>query len=110
MEGPVPAQWFLILSATIFAIGTLGVMTRRGALAILMSIELILNSANLALIGVSRFLPGADGALGIADGQIVALFVLAVAAAEATIGLAIVLAFFRHKKSVDIDLGRTLRW
>ena len=99
----------LLLSTVLFAIGTLGVLTRRGAISILMSIELMLNAGNLALIAVSRGLPTTGGA-GIVDGQIVALFVLAIAAAEAAVGLAIVIALFRLKGSTDIDLARMLRW
>ena len=99
----------LLLSAVIFAIGTFGVLTRRGAITILMSIELMLNSANLALISVSRSLPTSAG-IGAMDGQVLALFVLAIAAAEAAVGLGIVIALYRHKGSVDIDLARLLRW
>jgi NADH-quinone oxidoreductase subunit K len=100
---------YLLLSAVLFAIGTIGVITRRGAITILMSIELMLNSANLALISVSRFLP-AEGAAGIVEGQIVGFFVLTVAAAEVVVGLAIVIALFRLRGAVDIDLARLLRW
>lgn len=107
-EGPGA---FLAISAILFVIGTIGVITRRGAITILMSIELMLNSANLALIAVSRHLPAATGdASGIVDGQIVGFFVLAIAAAEVVVGLAIVIALYRLKGSVDIDLARLLRW
>lgn len=106
-EGPAA---FLVLSAILFAIGTLGVITRRGAITILMSIELMLNSANLALIAVSRHLPSGAEATGVVDGQIVGFFVLAIAAAEVVVGLAIVIALYRLKGSVDIDLARLLRW
>ncbi len=95
----------LLLSAVLFSIGTFGVLTRRGAITILMSIELMLNAGNLALISVSRSLPG-----GGADGQVLALFVLAIAAAEAAVGLGLVIALFRLKGSIDIDLARLLRW
>ncbi len=100
---------FLLLSAVLFAIGVFGVVTRRGAIVILMSIELMLNAGNLALVAVSRSLPG-SGASGVMDGQVLAFFVLAVAAAEAAVGLGIVIALFRQKGSTDVDLARLLRW
>lgn len=99
----------LLLSAVLFTLGTMGVLTRRSAVTILMSIEIMLNSGNLALIAVSRGLPG-PVALGQIDGQVLAMFVLAIAAAEAAVGLAIVIALFRLKGSTDIDLARMLRW
>ncbi len=107
-----PFTPFLLLSAVLFAIGTLGVVARRGAITMLMSIELMLNAANIALVSVARFLPaeGTPGALGIVDGQIVALFVLAIAAAEAAVGLALVIAIFRAKGTTDTDVARLLRW
>ncbi len=95
----------LLLSALLFGIGAFGVLTRRGAIAILMSIELMLNAGNLALISVGRTQPG-----GGADAQVFALFVLAIAAAEAAVGLGIVIALYRLKGSIDIDLARLLRW
>ena len=109
IDNPSP---YLLLAAVLFSIGTIGVLTRRGAITILMSIELMLNSANLALITVSRFLPQGVGASqgGIVEGQIVGFFVLTIAAAEVVVGLAIVIALFRLRGSVDIDLARLLRW
>ena len=104
-----PFTLFLLLSAVLFAIGTLGVVARRGAITMLMSVELMLNAANIALVAVGRFLPG-DGAPGIVEGQVVALFVLAIAAAEAAVGLALVIALYRLKGSTDTDLARLLRW
>jgi NADH-quinone oxidoreductase subunit K len=101
----------LVLAGVLFSIGTLGVITRRGAITILMSIELMLNASNLALITVTRFLPLPGGAtVGVVDGQVIGFFVLAIAAAEVVVGLAIVIALFRLKGSVDIDLARILRW
>ena len=99
----------LLLSALLFSIGTLGVLTRRGAIAILMSIEIMLNGGNLALVAADRAL-AASGVSLTGDGQVFALFVLAIAAAEAAIGLAIVIVLFRHRGSTDIDLARLLRW
>lgn len=100
---------FLLLAAVLFVIGTLAVIIRRGAIAILMGIELMLNAGNLALVAASRMIPG-RGSIGVVDGQILAFFVLAVAAAEAAVGLGIVIALFRQKGSVDVDLARLLRW
>lgn len=99
----------LILSAVLFSIGTLGVLTRRGAISILMSIEIMLNAGNLLFVAVSRGMP-ANGATGVVDGHVFAMFVLAIAAAEAAVGLAIVIALFRLKGSTDVDLARMLRW
>ncbi|UCF66080.1 MAG: NADH-quinone oxidoreductase subunit NuoK [Acidobacteriota bacterium] len=99
----------LIVSAVLFGIGTLGVLPRRSAITILMSIEIMLNAGNLALIAVSRVLPG-QGGLGLVDGHVFVLFVLAIAAAEAAVGLAIVLALYRLKRSTDIEVLRLLRW
>lgn len=102
---------YLILSAVLFAIGTVGVLSRRGAITILMSIELMLNAGNLALVAISRAMPAPQvGTVGVVDGQVFAMFVLAIAAAEAAVGLAIVIALFRLKNSTDIDLMRSLRW
>ncbi|MBP7146360.1 MAG: NADH-quinone oxidoreductase subunit NuoK [Acidobacteria bacterium] len=105
-DGPAA---YLLLSAIVFVIGTMGVIVRRNAVTMLMSIELMLNAANLALVAVGRALPGREGS-GIVDGQVLALFVLAVAAAEAAVGLGIVLALYRLKASTDTDLNRLLRW
>ena len=99
----------LLLSAFIFTLGVFGVLTRRGAITILMCIELMLSAGNLALVAVSRSLPAASGS-GVIDGQVLAFFVLAIAAAEAAVGLAIVIALFRLKGSTDIDLARLLKW
>ncbi len=103
------SSWFLLLSAVLFAIGVFGVVTRRGAIVVLMGIELMLNAGNLALVSVSRSLPN-SGSAGIVEGQVLAFFVLAVAAAEAAVGLAIVIALFRQKGSTDVDVARLLRW
>jgi len=86
----------LVTSAVIFTLGAVGVLTRRNALIVLMSIELMLNAVNLAFVGFSRH-------HGLPDGQVFAVFVMAVAAAEAAVGLALVLLLFRHKASVDLD-------
>ncbi len=99
----------LVLSAILFAIGVFGVISRRGAVVLLMGVELMLNAGNLALVAAARVTP-AGGELGAMDGQVLAFLVLAIAAAEAAVGLALVIALFRHKGSVDVDLARMLRW
>ncbi len=87
---------YLILSAVLFAIGVAGVLLRRNVVVIIMSVELMLNAANLALVAFSRFLPGPDG-------QVLAFIVIAVAAAEAAVGLALVVQVARHRGTVDVD-------
>jgi NADH-quinone oxidoreductase subunit K len=99
----VPLDYYLILSAAIFIIGAIGVMTRRNAIIIFMSIEMMLNSVNLTLVAFSAF-------LGNIEGQIFVFFVMAVAAAEAAIGLAIVLAIFRKNKTIYVDEINILKW
>ncbi|MDX9790919.1 MAG: NADH-quinone oxidoreductase subunit NuoK [Candidatus Kapaibacterium sp.] len=99
----IPLEYYLIISATIFIIGALGVITRRNAIIIFMSIELMLNSVNLTLVAFSTF-------LGDASGQIFVFFVMSVAAAEAAVGLAIVLALFRAKKTIYVDEVNILKW
>ncbi len=99
----IPISYYLILSATMFVIGVAGVMTRRNAIVIFMCIELMLNSVNLTLVAYSA-------ALGDVTGQMLVLFVMAVAAAEAAVGLAIVIALFRNKPTVDIDDINILKW
>jgi len=86
----------LFTSAALFMIGAAGVLSRRNALIVLMCIELMLNSVNLAFVGFARH-------LGQSDGHVFAVFVMAVAAAEAAVGLALVILLFRHKASVDLD-------
>jgi NAD(P)H-quinone oxidoreductase subunit 4L len=87
---------FLLLGAILFAIGVYGVIARRNGVAVLMSIELILNAVNINLIAFSAY-------HGDLSGQVFALFVIAVAAAEVGVGLAIVLAIYRNRRSVDLD-------
>jgi len=95
--------WVLTLSTALFTVGVLGVLLRRNAIVILMAVEIMLNAANLALIAFSRH-------LGSPDGQILALFVMTVAAAEAAVGLAIILAIFRLRKSVNVDCLNRMKW
>ncbi|MGQ9598438.1 MAG: NADH-quinone oxidoreductase subunit NuoK [Anaerolineae bacterium] len=92
----VPASYYLILSAILFTIGAVGLLIRRNALVVFMSIEMMLNAANLTLVTYSRFLDNIDG-------QVFALLVMAVAAAEVAVGLAIVVSFVRHRDTTDVD-------
>lgn len=96
-------DYFLILSAILFSIGIIGVLVRRNAIIIFMSIELMLNSINLSLVSFSSF-------LGNATGQIFVFFVMAVAAAEAAVGLAIVISLYRNKNTLNIDEINILKW
>lgn len=99
----VPIQSYLVLSAIIFIIGATGVVARRNAIIVFMSIELMLNSVNLTLIAFSMY-------LGNVTGQMLVFFVMTVAAAEAAVGLAIVIALFRQKKTVNLDEINILKW
>ncbi len=99
----VPASYYLVLSAVLFTLGAVGVLIRRNALVMFMSVEMMLNAANLALITYSRFLENVDG-------QVFVLLVMAVAAAEVAVGLAIVVALYRHKETADVDEINTLKW
>ena len=94
---------YLMLSAVLFAIGTAGVFLRRNLITILLSIEVMLNAVNLTFVAVDRF-------RGLIDGQIIVFFVMTVAAAEAAVGLAIVIALFRHKESLNPDSFTSLKW
>ena len=98
-----PISYFLILSGILFTIGTVGVLVRRSALVIFMSIELQLNAANLALVAFSRM----RGAL---DGQVLAFFSMVVAAAEVVVGLAIIVAMFNRRRSANVDDASLLKW
>ena len=100
---------FLVIGALLFIIGVAGVLTRRNIIVIFMSIELILNAANLNFIAFSRFLTAANQPSAIA-GQIFAVFVIVVAAAEAAIGLGIVIALYRNKETIWVDEIDLLKW
>ena len=89
---------YLTLSGLLFAIGTFGFLARRNAISMLMSIELMLNAVNLTIVAFGAFIPTLQG-----DGAVIALMVMAVAAAEATVGLAIVIAIFRNRKTPLVD-------
>jgi NADH-quinone oxidoreductase subunit K len=93
----------MVLSAGLFTLGVVGVMTRRNVIIVLMSIELMLNAVNINLVAFSH-------QLGNAVGQVFAVFVIVIAAAEAAVGLGIILAFYRNKETVNIDEMNLLRW
>ncbi|MFH1337168.1 MAG: NADH-quinone oxidoreductase subunit NuoK [Candidatus Zixiibacteriota bacterium] len=99
----VSSSAYLMLSAVIFVMGVLGVLVRRNILVMFMSIELMLNAVNLAFVALSR-------QLGNLDGQVVVFLVMAVAAAEAAVGLAIIICIFRRKKSVNVDDFNLMKW
>jgi NADH-quinone oxidoreductase subunit K len=99
----VPLEYYLVLSAIIFAIGVVGVLIRRNLIVVLMSIELMLNAVNLTFIAFSN-------SLGSMDGQVIVFFVMAVAAAEAVVGLAIIISVFRHRQSLDPQEMQLLKW
>ena len=95
-------EWFVVLSALIFAIGAAGVLTRRSPLVILLCLELMLNAGNLALVAFSRM-------WGNGDGQVFALIVMVVAACEVVIGLGIIVAMYRRRMAIDVDSVSELR-
>lgn len=99
----ISVNYFLVLSAILFSLGVFGVLTRKNAIVVFMCIELMLNAVNLSFIALSRH-------LGNMDGQVFVFFVMAVAAAEAAVGLALMIAFFRNRESLDIDDANTLKW
>jgi NADH-quinone oxidoreductase subunit K len=98
----VPITYYIGLSAILFTLGTLGILLRRNAIVIFMSVELMLNSANLAFIAFARYYQ-------VMSGQIFVFFVMAVAAAEVAVGLALIVAIFQSKESVDVDEISSLR-
>jgi len=96
---------YLVLSAVLFAIGLYGSLARRNAIVILMSIEIMLNAVNIALVAFSRFVTPA-----LLTGQVFAVFVIVVAAAEAAVGLGILMAVYRHRQSIDSDKINLMKW
>jgi NADH-quinone oxidoreductase subunit K len=102
MDHPGFVHHALLLSLALFAIGTLGVFLRRNVITVLMCIELMLNGVNLAFVAFSR-------AAGTLDGQVLVFFVMVVAAAEAAVGLAIVIALQRHRDTLDVDAFHVLK-
>ncbi len=99
----IPTNYFVILAALLFGIGAAGVLLRRSGISILLGIELMLNAVNLTLVAFSR----QHGQL---DGQVFVFFVMAVAAAEVAVGLALLVAIFRKQQSIDVDRLNVMRW
>lgn len=99
----IPIEYYLGLSAALFTTGVIGVLTRRNAIIVFMCVELMLNSVNLTLVAFSSF-------FGDPHGQILVFLVMAVAAAEAAVGLAIIIALFRNKQTVNIDEINIMKW
>ena len=99
----IPLSHYLIVSAILFSIGTAGVFLRKNLITILLSIEIMLNAVNLTFVAFGRF-------KGDLDGQIITFFVMTVAAAEAAVGLAIVISLFRHRESLNPDAFTALKW
>lgn len=100
--GEISTLHYLVVAAALFIIGTIGVLTRRNVVIVLMSIELILNAVNLNLVAFSR--------LHDLHGQVFSIFIVADAAAEAAVGLGIIIAFFRNKETVNMDEVDLLKW
>lgn len=94
---------YLIVSAILFAIGTIGVLTRKNAIVIFMCIELMLNAVNLTFVALSNH-------LGNLDGQVFVFFIMTVAAAEAAVGLALMIAFYNNRESIDVDDVNLMKW
>ena len=99
----IPLSHYLILSATLFAIGAAGVFLRKNLITILLSVEIMLNAVNLTFVAFGRY-------AGDLDGQIITFFVMTVAAAEAAVGLAFVIALFRHRGTLSPDAFTALKW
>ncbi|MEZ3142445.1 NADH-quinone oxidoreductase subunit NuoK [Halobaculum sp. MBLA0143] len=99
----VPVQWYLLLAAAVFCIGVFGVLTRRNALLFLMSVELMLNAANINLVAFARM-------WGNLTGQVFSLFTMALAAAEVAVGIGIILVLYRRFSGVDVTEATTMRW
>lgn len=101
----IQLEYVLLLGAALFCIGIFGLVTSRNVVRVLMSVELLLNAVNLNLMGFSNFLDPSE-----IKGQIFAIFVITVAAAEAAVGLAIVLAIYRNRNTVDMEQFNLLKW
>lgn len=99
----VPLSHYLVLSAMLFGIGTMGVFLRRNLITILLSVEIMLNAVNLTFVALGR-------SIGTVDGQIIVFFVITVAAAEAAVGLALVISLFRHRETLNPDAYTSLKW
>ncbi len=99
----VPLEYYIILSAFLFTIGVIGVLIQRNMIIMFMSVEIMLNAANLALVAFSRYQQ-------LMDGHVFVFLVMTVAAAEAAVGLAIIIAIFRNRESVDADFLNLMKW
>ena len=99
----IPLSYYLILSAVLFTVGVIGVLVRRNAIVIFMSIELMLNAVNLSFVAISKHLDSLDG-------QIFVFFVMTVAAAEVAVGLAIIINLFRNKETINVDEINIMKW
>lgn len=102
MAQTIPLSYYLAISAVLFSMGALGVLIRRNPLIIFMSVELMLNAANLAFVAFAR-------SFGVLTGQIFVFFVMTVSAAEVAVGLALIIIIFRNKHSIDVDLMNSLK-
>ncbi|MCZ7650866.1 MAG: NADH-quinone oxidoreductase subunit NuoK [Thermoanaerobaculia bacterium] len=103
----VPVTWYLVLAALLFAIGAFGALVRRNGITVFLSIELMLNAANLTLVAYSREIAEVSDRI---TGQMVVFFALAVAAAEAAVGLALFIAVYRQRETIDINRLNLMRW
>ncbi len=103
MSNAIPVDYYLVVSAVLFTIGVVGVLVRSNAIVMFMSIELMLNAVNVTLVAYSNH-------FGSVEGQVFVFFVMAVAAAEAAVGLAIILAVYRKLRSTDVDDAHLMRW
>lgn len=99
----VPVSYYILLSAILFSIGVLGFLVRRNVLVVFMSVELMLNAANLAFISFAK-------EMGLLSGQVMVFLIMTVAAAEAGVGLAIIMLFYRNRKSANVDDGNLMKW
>ncbi len=99
----IPLYYYLVVSAILFAIGTIGVLTRRNAIVIFMCVEMMLNAVNLTFVAFSKY-------LGSIDGQVFVFFIMTVAAAEAAVGLALMIAYYKNRESIDVEDINLLKW
>ena len=99
----IPLEYYLFVSAIMFSIGTIGVLTRRNAIVIFMCVEMMLNAVNLTFVAFSRY-------LGNIDGQVFVFFIMTVAAAEAAVGLALMIAFYNNRESIDVEDVNVMKW
>ncbi|PIQ97898.1 MAG: NADH-quinone oxidoreductase subunit NuoK [Nitrospinae bacterium CG11_big_fil_rev_8_21_14_0_20_56_8] len=103
MESTVPLSHYLVLSTTLFVIGVLGVLVRRNAIVVFMCIEIMLNAVNISLIAFDRY-------MNLHTGQVFSFMVMCVAAAEVSVGLAIIISIFRNKPTVNLDEFNIMKW